>query len=211
MTKKNLYLIGAGDFGREMESWLNLFPGFYDEWEIIGYLDQNPLALEDYPSDFKIVGSPDNFEFGPDDYAIMCISGGKSKELIYNHLKNRVKFLSFVAPNTILGKFCKFGKGVVIAPNCVISTNVVLGDFVTINSGSQLGHDVRIGNYSSIMANVDLGGHVEIGDGVFIGSNAAVIPGKKVSSSIKIGAGSIVVRNLSKEGTYFGNPAKLIT
>lgn len=211
MAKKKLYIIGAGDFGREMESWLMLLPDFYKEWEIVGYLDQNMNALDGFPSDYKVLGNPVDFEFSIDDYAILCISGSKSKQFISDSLKGKVNFFTYVAPNTILGKFIQFGQGVIIAPNCVISTNVVLGDFVMVNIGSQLGHDVQVGNYSSIMANVDIGGHVKIGDEVFIGSNATVIPGRKVDHEILVGAGSIVIRNLKKKGTYLGNPAILIS
>ena len=211
MAKKKLYIIGAGDFGREMESWLALLPGFFDEWDIVGYLDQNSKALDGFPSDYKIVGNSDEFQFGPDDYAILCVSGTRAKRFIAGRLKNRVKFFSYIAPNAIIGKFNKFGEGVIIAPNCIVSTNVKIGDFVTVNIGTQLGHDVQIGNFSSLMANVDLGGHVKIGEDVFIGSNATLIPGISVEDNIRIGAGSIVVRNLKRTGTYFGNPAKFLS
>ncbi len=61
--KKKFYLIGAGDFGREMESWLELLPDFSEEWEIQGCLDQNPNALKGFPSDYKVIGHPWNIRF----------------------------------------------------------------------------------------------------------------------------------------------------
>lgn len=211
MKRKSLYLIGAGDFGREMESWLELLPGFSNEWKIEGYLDKNPHALDGYPSDFSIVGDPLEFPYRPDDYVIMCLSGSVSKEMITEKLRDRVNFFTYIAPNSIISKFSKIGMGSIIAPNCIISTNVLLGDFVTLNSGTQIGHDVVIDSYSSLMANVDLGGHVKIGKGVFIGTNATVIPGRSVTDKVTIGAGSIVLRNIKRPGTYFGNPAKFIS
>lgn len=211
MKQKSLYLIGAGDFGREMESWLELLPGFFDEWKIKGYLDQNPHALDGYPSDYKILGDPLTFPYSPSDYVVMCLTRSSSKELIADKLRNRVNFFSYIAPNSIIGKFNKLGQGTIIAPNCIISTNVKLGDFVTLNIGTQIGHDVEIGSYSSLMANVDLGGHVKVGKGVFIGTNATIIPGRNVTDKATIGAGSIVLRNIKRPGTYFGNPAKFIS
>ena len=58
------------------------------------------------------------------------------------------------------------------------------------------------------MASVDLGGNVNIGEEVFIGTKATIVPGKSIASNIIIGAGSLVIRNLKKVGSYFGNPAK---
>ena len=68
-----------------------------------------------------------------------------------------------------------------------------------------------IGDYCSIMTNVNLGGHCIIDEGVFIGTAASLIPKVKVNSNIIIGLASVVIKNLIKKGSYFGNPAKLIS
>ena len=60
------------------------------------------------------------------------------------------------------------------------------------------------------MANVSLGGFCEIEENVYIGSAAVLIPKAKVNRNIKIGLGTVVIRNLKKKGSYFGNPAKFI-
>lgn len=208
--KKNLYLIGAGDLGREMESWLELLPDFHQEWEIKGYIDQNPNALKGFPSDYVVVGNPLNFDFSPDDSVLMCITNPRSKQHLASKLKDKVKFFSYIAPNSILCKYVKLGTGVVICPNSCISTNVQIGDFVYINSGTQIGHDSIISSYCSLMSHVDLGGHVKLGERVYMGTNSTIIPSKTVARDIIIGTGSIVIRNLKKKGTYFGNPAKIV-
>ncbi len=208
--KKKLYLIGAGDLGREMESWLELLPNFHQKWEIKGYIDQNPNALQGYPSDYIIVGDPLNFDFSPDDNVLICITDPMSKQQLASKLKDKVKFFSYIAPNAILCKYVTLGNGVVICPNSCISTNVQIGDFVYINSGTQIGHDSIISSFCSIMSHVDLGGHVKLGERVFIGTNATIIPGKTVDKDIIIGTGSIVIKNLKIKGTYFGNPATLV-
>ena len=209
--KKNLYLIGAGDFGREMESWLELIPNFYNEWDVKGFLDDNLEALKGFPSDYSIVGKPLEYHFKADDYVLICITNSKVKKLITKELSGRVNFYTYIAPNTIIGKFTKIMEGSVIAPNSIVSTNVVIEQFVTINCGSQIGHDCTIGAYSSLMSNVDLGGDVRLAQCVFMGTNSTIIPRKKINEYITVGAGSIVVNHLKKVGTYFGNPATLIT
>ena len=55
--KKRLFIIGAGGFGRELEMWI-LRDCLDKEFEICGYLDDNPDALSGYPSKFTVLDSP---------------------------------------------------------------------------------------------------------------------------------------------------------
>lgn len=208
--KKNIYIIGAGDFGREMESWLEDLPNFETEYEIKGYLDDNDNSLKDKPSDYKIVGTPLEMEFEDNDYALITISNPNTRKHIAKCLKKKVKFFTYIAPNVTIGKFTKIGEGSIICSNCFISTNTKIGDCVIINAGSIIGHDCTLESYCSLMTNVDIGGSVNLGEGVFAGTKATIIPKKRISSGIVIGAGSVIIRNLNKSGTYFGNPAKLL-
>lgn len=207
MAKKKLFLIGAGDFGREMESWIGMNPGFFDEWEVKGFLDKNPNALNGFPSDYSVIGSPLEYSFGDNDYVLICITNPETKMLLSQALQGVVRFYTYIDHTAIVSKFVKVGGGSIVAPNCIVSTNVEIKEFVTLNCGTQIGHDCRVGRFSSLMPNVDLGGGVVLGERVFMGTNSTIIPRKTVSDNIVIGAGSIVVRNLSKAGTYFGNPA----
>lgn len=208
---KDIIIVGAGSFGREMESWLELLPSFNKEFKIKGYLDNNLNALKGYPSDYRVLGKPLEYEFAENDCVLICVANTKAKKQLVSALRNKVQFFTYVAPSATIAKFTEINKGSIICPNALIATNAKIGEFVIINGGSQIGHDSEIGSFSSIMANVDLGGHVILGENVFIGSNATIIPGKKIASDIIIGAGSIIFQNLKKTGTYFGNPAKLIT
>ena len=208
--KKRIYIIGAGDFGREMESWLEDLPNFKNEYEIKGYLDNDSKSLQNKPTDYEIVGTHEEMEFKENDYVVIAISNSKVRKRIAESLINKVNFFTYIAPNVTIGKFTKIGSGSIICSNCFISTNTVIGDFVIANTSSNIGHDCIIESHCSLMANVDIGGSVILGEGVFIGTKATIIPKKRIFRGIIIGAGTIVIRNLNKVGTYFGNPAKYI-
>lgn len=209
--KKSLYLLGAGDLGRDIESWLELLPDFHKQWEIKGFFDKNPDALRGFSSDYKILGYERNFKFKPGDHVIICTANPELRQRIAMELESRVAFFSYIAPNAIIGKFVKIGTGVIICPNVCIMSDTEICDFVFINVGSNIGHDCKIGTCCSLMSNVDIGGDVSLGEKVYIGANATIIPRISVNDNITIGAGSIVIRNLKKQGTYFGNPAKFIS
>ena len=207
---KNLYIIGAGDLGRELESWIDMVPSSKKNFKLIGYLDKDPYALKGFPSNYKILGNEDTFNFKENDVAIIAIQDTKLKNNIYNKLKKKINLFSFISPNAIIGKYVKINEGSIICPNVILTTNIIIGKCVLVNIGSQVGHDSQLGDFSTLAANVDIAGNCNIGKNVFIGSNAVIAPFKKIHDNVKVGLGSVVINDLKIEGTYFGNPAKMI-
>lgn len=208
---KTLAIVGGGGLGREIESWIYQSK-LLEEFNVVGYLDDNKSCLNGYKSDLKVLDTISLESLREAENIIVAISNNEIKKKIFNYHKNSGGFniISFSHPSFINGKFSSFGLGFIATANTLVSCNTTVGNGVLINSGSQIGHDVTIGNYVSIMANVDVGGGATIGDNVFIGSGATILPGVKIAANIKIGAGTIVLRSLKKEGTYFGNPARKI-
>jgi len=208
--RKRLFIIGAGGFGRELEFYLGEVKEENQDWELIGYLDDNLNALDDYPSDYKVQGRISNFQFMDSDMVILAIANPVIKEQIYNQLKNRVKFFTYIDRTAFVGKFVNIGEGSIICPNCILTTNISIGCCTILNIGTQIGHDVTMADYCSLMPNVDIGGCCDIKDRVFIGTNSTVIPSTKIVKDTLIGAGAIVVKDINEVGTYVGNPAKLL-
>ena len=209
-NRKNLFIIGAGGLGRELELWLKLIPESSRDFKVIGFIDDNLNALDGFPSSYKILGTIDSFVFKKTDYAVISIADPLIKECIYERLMDRVKLYTFIANSAIIEDYKNIGEGSVICPNAIVSTNAGIGNCVTVNCGTQLGHDSVIGNFSSFMANVMIGGEVIIGNRVYFGSQSALVPRKKICDDVKITAGSIVICNIKKTGVYFGNPAKFL-
>lgn len=209
MKKRRLYIVGAGSFGRELESWLELISEDERDWEIAGFLDsvQGKGKLS-FPSKYQIVGDEKSFPLTKDDYVVISIANPVIRENIYSELKDKVSFYTYISPKAIVGKYNNIGEGSIICPNCIITTNVQLGKCTIVNIGTQIGHDVIIGNFCSLMTNIDIAGKCSLGERVFMGTNSTIIPGKRIADDIKIGAGCIVIRNYSKKGiTIYGNPS----
>ena len=211
-AKRKLFIIGASSFGRVMESWLEMIPEENRDWKLEGFLHtfQGESPLAGYPSGYDILGAWEDYPLTKDDYCIIALADSNWKEKIYRYLMHKTTFYTYIAPGVIIGKCSSIGLGCIICPNCVISTNVHLGTCVTINQGTQLSHDVTIGDFSSVMGNVDLTGKVIVGKKVFIGVGATIIPEMHIEDGSKVGAGSVVVKNVTKGDTVFGNPARVI-
>ena len=205
---KELYIIGASGLGREMECWLELIPKEQRYWTVKGYIDLNENALDNYPSDYKILGDQKTFTFPKNSMVIIAIAKPEFREKIFTLMKKMgVEIMTHISPNTIIGKSCKIGEGSIICPNSIITTNVEIGKCVFINSSAGIGHDVKIDDFTSIMANVNISGNCKIGKRVFMGSKSTVIPGKTIKDNVIVGAGSVVINNIKKPCTVFGNPA----
>lgn len=209
-NKEDVVIVGASGLARELESWINLSVDSA-KWNVVGFLDDNLDALNNYDISIPIIGKIDFIYFNKNHYILIAIADCLIKENIYNSaLRNNIKVASFFHDTARVGARTILGEGVMLFPYAIISSDSVVGNSVFINNGSQIGHDVKIGDFTSIMANVDIGGGAVIGNNVFIGSNAVILPGVKIPDNTRIGAGSVVIKSIKQAGTYFGNPAKKI-
>lgn len=208
---KQLVIVGAGGFGRELLQWCKDAQRVKKEWEILGFIDDNLKALDDYACDYKVIGTIDEWAPTPDQVFALAIAEPRVKEKVAAKLEGRgAKFISIIHPDARVGEFNNLGKGLVLYPNARITVNVTVGDFVTVLDNTSIGHDADIGDYTTISASCGINGHVQVGKRVFFGCNAATIPGIRVGDDCRIGLGSVVVNHIKPGMHVFGNPAKRI-
>ena len=103
MSRKKLYIVGAGELGREVGSWLKLMEKSERDFDIMGYLDNDMQALEGYNSPYQVLGSEVDFEFSENSYVIIAISNVEIKHKIYKYLKGKAGFYKFIHPTAIIG------------------------------------------------------------------------------------------------------------
>jgi len=206
---RRLLIIGAGGLGRELESWLDLAPQDSRDWRIYGYLDDNPGALCGFPSSYRVLAGLESFAFEDTDLAILAIGNPKTKRQVVERLGGKVEFLTFVAPDALIGKHVNLGRGTVVGVDCVLTTNIEIGEFVTINSRTAIGHDVQIGAYTSLMGNVMVSGKCSIGESAYLGTSATLVQGRRIGERAVVAAGAVVIRHVAVGATVVGNPARV--
>jgi len=199
MTKAKIFLYGAGGHGRVIA---DIIRG-YRQYSFEGFIDDNPkigaIRFDDFikyhSGSFVALGVGDNYQ----------------RKKIFNKLqKLGVKIATLVDPSALIGSNVKIKKGVIIMPGVIINSKALIQRGAIINSGSIIEHDCAIGSFAHISPGVTLGGDVTIGAKTHIGLNSSIIPQVCIGSNSIIGAGSVVVKDIPKNVTAFGVPAKVI-
>lgn len=208
---KELILVGGGDWGLEVFSWLEHARGYNEEWKFKGVLDLDEEKVANELKQFYL-GSENVFEITPNDYFVCCIAEVMKKESIVNSLKSKgANFINIIHNTNFTSGRAKLGEGLIIGPFTYISNDTKIGDHVSVNAHSSIGHHVEVGDFCQINSNCDITGHVKIGTGCFVGSSVCIIPRVTIARYNKIGAGSVVLKSSNTENTtLFGNPAKKI-
>jgi sugar O-acyltransferase (sialic acid O-acetyltransferase NeuD family) len=102
-------------------------------------------------------------------------------------------------------------EGTIICPGTILTVNITIGGHVIINLNCTIGHDTVIGNFVTISPGANISGNVTIGDLCYIGSNAVIRDKINICSGVTIGAGGVVVKDITEPGVYVGNPVKKIS
>lgn len=207
---KDIVIVGASGFGREVLQWIKDINKINIEWNILGFVDDNLNALDQYECDYKIISTIEEYHPSDTQSFVCAIANPAIKASIVKlMLKKGMVPSNIIHPSAKICDFTKLGKGCIITSNSLIGPNVCIGDFVSI-LGSKIGHDASIGNFSTLSGNCCINGHVIVGENVFVANNACVIQGKRIGDNAFVGIGSVVISNIKSNTKVFGNPAKRI-
>ena len=208
---KNLIIIGARGFGREIFDFAQHCLGYNSEFQIKGFLDDNSQALSDFCNYPPILSSVEEYEVKESDVFICGLGSVKWTEHYVNIILGKGgDFINLIHKNAEIRVNVELGKGIIIGQGSLISTDVKIEDFTQIMSYCILGHDVNVGKYCRLGDFVFLGGFTTIGSNSFIAVKATVLDRLKIGKNVIIGAGSVVIRNVKEGSSVFGNPAKKI-
>jgi sugar O-acyltransferase (sialic acid O-acetyltransferase NeuD family) len=199
-----LIIVGGGGFGREIYQY-----ALDAKQEIKGFLDDNHKALEGFPVDHAILGSPSSYDVQADDRFVLALGDPGLKKKLAQLLEDRgAQFESVVHPLAYVAPSAQVGVGCVVAPFSFLGPSTVIGEHVSINTYASAGHDSHIGAYSTLSPYSVINGCVKIGQGVLLATHAVVILGKSVGSWSKLSAGAVALHHIPDYSLAVGNPAK---
>lgn len=210
---KQLLIIGARGFGREVYSTAFFCNGYGSEFVIKGFLDDNPNALKGMGKYPPILGPVETYKFSENDVFVVALGNPQAKEHYVN-----IALKQGGTPFTLIHNMARIspyshiqiGKGCIILGEASVSTEVAIGDHSAILDFAILGHDVRVGRFCHIGCFSFCGGGVKIQDRVVLHPHSYIVPHRTIGNDSIVGAASVVLRNVKPNTSVFGSPAKRV-
>ena len=114
----------------------------------------------------------------------------------------------------VLSQITRFWTGVEIHPGARLGRRV----FIDHGMGVVIGETAIVGNDVTLYQGVTLGGtgkdvgkrHPTLLNGVFVGNNANILGNITIGENSRVGAGSVVVRDVPPDSTVVGVPAHIV-
>ncbi|MFH1360507.1 MAG: NeuD/PglB/VioB family sugar acetyltransferase [Candidatus Omnitrophota bacterium] len=184
------------------------------EWDVCGFLDDNPSHKEKELNGIKVLGGKEKLKDFPDAF-VLAVPGNpenyfKRKEIIDSLKIDPSRFATIIHPTVNISADAKIGYNTLLMPYVVVSCGVSIGNHCIVLPHTVLSHDSQIGDYTCIGSNVSVSGSVTIQSNCYIGSRTSIRDQITIGEKSLVGIGSNVIANLDKEVVAAGNPAKII-
>jgi sugar O-acyltransferase (sialic acid O-acetyltransferase NeuD family) len=204
--KKKLLIIGASGHGKVVADIALKMK----KWEQISFLDDNE-SIESSLG-IKVVGRTNEAIELINDYDIFIgIGNNATRQRIQEKLEiYGASIPVLIHPNTTLGGQVELGSGTVLMAGAVINCCTKIGRGCIVNTGSTIDHDNYIENYVHVSPGVHLAGTVHIGQGSWLGIGSAISNNISITNRCIVGAGSVVVKDITEPGVYVGVPVRRV-
>lgn len=213
MQIRDLYIIGAGGFGREIAWLAERINAVNPTWDIKGFIDDNQTVQGTQRGNYRVVGTCNMLETMDEEVWVVCAIGASHvrRKVIekVSQFKN-VKFATLIDPSVLMSPSVKIGEGTMVCAGNILTVDISIGNHVIINLDCTVGHDAVLGDFVTLYPSVNVSGCSVLESEVEMGTGAQIIQGKKILQGTIVGAGAVVTKDLPANCTAVGAPAKPI-
>jgi sugar O-acyltransferase (sialic acid O-acetyltransferase NeuD family) len=212
---KEILLFPFGGNARESLISILAINNVKREWNILGFIDDDPSLLGKDCCGVKVIGGREILRDISGSY-ILALPGNpknylKRKDIIDSLNLESSRFTTIIHPSAKITADSKIGYNTIIMPNVVISCGVSIGNHCIVLPNTVISHDSIVGDYCCVGSNVAISGYVVIGSNCYIGSGANIKENIHIGRGTLIGLGSNVISNIEENSVVVGNPAKFLT
>ncbi|MBU5216399.1 acetyltransferase [Bacillus albus] len=204
--KEKLLIIGASGHGKVIADIALKM----NKWQSIAFLDDNEnvkssMGIEIIDKSASISKYIDDYDF------FVGIGNNAIREKIQGQLEaEEASIPVLIHPSAIIGEQVYLKAGTVVMAGAVINCCTKIGKGCIINTASTVDHDNVIEDYVHISPGAHLAGTVKVGRGTWLGIGSVVSNNITITHSCKIGAGAVVIRDITESRTYVGVPVRRV-
>lgn len=204
--KNKLIIIGASGHGKVVADIAIKM----NKWQSIAFLDDDQTIKTSMG--LEVIGTTaDAFTYKDEADFFVAIGSNTTREMIQEKLIDEgLNVVSLSHPSVIIGTDVEIGIGTAVMAGVVINSSTRIGKGCIINTNSSIDHDNIIEDYVHISPGARTAGNVWIGKGSWLGIGSVVSNNINICSGCKVGAGAVVVKDITEPGTYVGVPVRKI-
>lgn len=210
---KNLIIIGASGFGREVAWLVERLNKIEPTWNLLGFVDDNEAIHGTKVNAYKVLGGCDCLKQYVDAYVVCAVGASKIRRKIIEKVQSicpDIKYATLLDPSVEISESVSVGKGSIICAHTILTVNITIGEHVILNLDCTVGHDAILHDCVTVYPSVNISGNTEIGACTELGTGTQIIQGKEIGANSIVGAGSVVVKDIPEKCTAVGSPAKPI-
>lgn len=208
-------IIGAGEMGIQAAHFIEVVNTHSPEkrHKVVGWYDDTKVKGE-FVNSIPVLGSISGVEKDYDGKlfdAVFIAIGYKHLKYkcdLINEFKGRIPMHNIVACPQYIDKDSLIGENVMIYPGVVVDKGVEIEDGVTLDLGVIVSHDTKVGAGSFLAPGSKVAGFCNLGKRNFIGIGSTIIDSISTTDDVRLGGGTVVIRNITDSGTHAGVPAQ---
>jgi sugar O-acyltransferase (sialic acid O-acetyltransferase NeuD family) len=204
--KDKIIIIGASGHGKVVADIAIKM----NKWQSIAFLDDDESIK--ISMGLEVIGkTADAFKYKDEADFFVAIGSNATREKIQEKLIGEgLNVVNLIHPSVVIGTDVVIDIGTAVMAGVVINSSTRVGKGCIINTSSSLDHDNVIEDYVHISPGVSLAGTVNVGKGSWLGIGSVVSNNVNICSGCKVGAGAVVVKDITEPGTYVGVPVRKI-
>ena len=176
--------------------------------EIVGFVDDDPIAHGERILDWVVLGDRSIIPNGAN-VALGIGNNAVRKEILNYGAMYQWSIVSLFHPTAVISPSSSIGEGTIVMAQVVVNARASIGRGCILNTSCSVDHDCYVGNMVHICPGAHLAGAVQVGDGTMVGIGSCVKQGIVIGTECIIGAGSVVISDISDNVTVYGNPAHM--
>jgi len=202
---KKLAILGASGHGKVVAETASLCG-----WDSIVFFD-DAWSSKVKNGHWSIVGDTDVLIRSLSEFEGVVVAIGSNRIRLdkHNMLEQAgATLVSIVHPSATISRFSNLGIGSVVFAHVVVNVDARIGKATILNTACTVDHDCTLGDAVHISPGAHLAGDVSVKHRAWFGIGACVKQGVCIGEDVVIGAGTVVIKDISDGLIVAGNPAK---